>query len=213
MAVRQATAERTFDLAKQRQTSRWDWFHRLVRHRFAFTGLVLLGLFTAVALLAPVLAPHDPELINPVDRLQSPGTEYVLGTDYLGRDVLSRLVYGSRVSLGVGAVTASICAVFGIIVGVVSGYYSRIDNVLMRIMDAFMAFPGILLALGIMAVLGPAVINTMIALSIVYTPRMARLVRSSVLVLKMLMLHSLEASHLVDGMLGLHLLKENKTIL
>lgn len=146
--------------------------------------MVLLGLFTVIALLAPVLAPHDPELINAVDRLQSPGSEYLLGTDYLGRDVLSRLVYGARVSLGVGAVTVTICAVFGIIIGVVSGYYSRIDNVLMRVMDAFMAFPGILLALGIMAVLGPAVINTMIALSIVYTPRMARLVRSSVLVIR-----------------------------
>lgn len=184
MAVRQATADRTIDLAKQRQTSRWDWLYRLIRHRFAFTGLVILGLFTVVALLAPVLAPGDPRLINPVDRLQSPGAEYLLGTDYLGRDVLSRLIYGARISLGVGAVTVSICTIFGIIIGVVSGYYSRIDNVMMRIMDAFMAFPGILLALGIMAVLGPAVINTMIALSIVYTPRMARLVRSSVLVIR-----------------------------
>jgi peptide/nickel transport system permease protein len=93
-------------------------------------------------------------------------------------------VYGARISLSVGAVTVLICTVFGVIIGVVAGYYQRIDNVLMRIMDAFMAFPGILLALGIMAVLGPAVVNTMIALSIVYTPRMARLVRSSVLVIR-----------------------------
>jgi peptide/nickel transport system permease protein len=184
MAARQATAERTFDLAKQRETSRWDWLHRLIGHRFAFLGLVLIGFFTAVALLAPILAPHDPTFINPVDRLQSPGSEYWLGSDYLGRDVVSRLVYGARISLGVGAVTVIICTVLGVAIGVVSGYYSRIDNVLMRIMDAFMAFPGILLALGIMAVLGPAVINTMIALSIVYTPRMARLVRSSVLVIR-----------------------------
>lgn len=184
MAVRQASAARTIELAKRRETSRWDWAYRLFRHRFAFSGLVFLVLATLVALLAPILAPYDPILINPVDRLQGPGSEYWLGTDYLGRDVLSRLVYGARISLGVGAVTVFFCTVVGVVIGVVAGYYQRIDNVLMRVMDAFMAFPGILLALGIMAVLGPAVINTMIALSIVYTPRMARLVRSSVLVIR-----------------------------
>lgn len=184
MAVRQASAARTIELAKRRETSRWDWAYRLFRHRFAFSGLVFLVFATFVALLAPVLAPYDPILINPVDRLQGPGSEYWLGTDYLGRDVLSRLVYGARISLGVGAVTVFFCTVVGVVIGVVAGYYQRVDNVLMRVMDAFMAFPGILLALGIMAVLGPAVINTMIALSIVYTPRMARLVRSSVLVIR-----------------------------
>src|SRR5690606_33635517 len=89
-----------------------------------------------------------------------------------------------RISLGVGAATVVLCNLAGILVGLVSGYYRRVDNVLMRIMDAFMAFPGILLALGIMAVLGPSVINTVIALSIVYTPRVARVVRSSVLVIR-----------------------------
>lgn len=184
MAVRQATADRTIELSKERQTSQWDWLHRLIRLRFAFAGLVFLGLITLIALAAPLIAPYDPTHINPVERLRSPGSEYVLGTDYLGRDVLSRLLHGARISLGVGAVTVFICTVVGVFIGVISGYYQRIDNVLMRIMDAFMAFPGILLALGIMAVLGPAVVNTMIALSIVYTPRMARLVRSSVLVIR-----------------------------
>jgi len=184
MDVRQATADQAFGLAKRRETTRWDWMHRLFRHRFAFTGLLFLVVATLVALLAPLLAPHDPITINPVDRLQPIGSDYVLGTDYLGRDVLSRLIYGTRISLGVGAVTVILCTVVGVIIGVVAGYYARIDNVLMRVMDAFMAFPAILLALGIMAVLGPAVTNTMIALSIVYTPRMARLVRSSVLVIR-----------------------------
>jgi peptide/nickel transport system permease protein len=154
----------------------------LVRHRFAFAGAIALTLATLVALTAPILAPHDPIEINAVDRLKPIGdATYPLGTDRLGRDVASRLVYGSRISLGVGLATVILSNLAGITIGMVSGYYRALDNVLMRVMDAFMAFPGILLALGIMAVLGPSIANIVIALSIVYTPRVARVVRSSVL--------------------------------
>lgn len=184
MSTTEAATNRGIGVAERRRTSNWAWFGRLRRHRFAFTGMVLLVVVTLVAVFAPVLAPMDPLEIHAVDRLSRPSGEYLLGTDYLGRDVLSRLVYGARISLGVGAATVVLCNVVGILVGLVSGYYRQIDNVLMRVMDAFMAFPGILLALGIMAVLGPSVVNTVIALSIVYTPRVARIVRSSVLVIR-----------------------------
>lgn len=161
-------------------------------------GLIALTLASAVAIAAPVLAPHDPVEINAVDRLAPIGdSTYPLGTDRLGRDVLSRLVYGARISLGVGLATVLLSNVVGIVIGVVSGYYRRLDNVLMRVMDAFMAFPGILLALGIMAVLGPSVANVVIALSIVYTPRVARIVRSSVLSIREM--DYVEAARAVGG--------------
>lgn len=174
-------ADRLQGTAERRQASSWAWLSRLRRHRFAFVGLILLTLVTIVAILAPLLAPHDPTVIRAPLRLQSPSSAHLLGTDYLGRDVLSRLIYGARISLAVGAATVIFCNVAGILVGLIAGYYRRLDNPLMRVMDAFMAFPGILLALGIMAVLGPSIINIVIALSIVYTPRVARVVRSSVL--------------------------------
>lgn len=158
------------------------WGRSFVRHRFALAGLIALVIASIIALAAPLLAPHDPVEINAVDRLAPIGDDtYPLGTDRLGRDVLSRLVFGARISLGVGLATVLLSNLVGITIGVVSGYYRRLDNVLMRVMDAFMAFPGILLALGIMAVLGPSIGNIVIALSIVYTPRVARVVRSSVL--------------------------------
>jgi peptide/nickel transport system permease protein len=157
------------------------WLARLQRHPLAFTGLILLTLVTLVAFLAPLLAPHDPLEVHAIDRLKAPGARYWLGADTLGRDVLSRLVYGARISLGVGAATVVFCNVVGILVGLIAGFYRRVDNPLMRVMDAFMAFPSILLALGIVAVLGPSVVNTVFALSVVYTPRAARVVRSAVL--------------------------------
>ena len=181
MSVAQATAERALALRERRRASNWAWLVRLRRHRLAFSGLVILAAITLIGLLAPVLAPHDPYEIRAVDRLKPPGGEYWLGADRLGRDVFSRLVYGARISLGVGLATVLVCGLFGILIGLVSGFYRRLDNVLMRVMDAFMAFPSILLALGIMAVLGADIKNTVIALSIVYIPRIARVVRSAVL--------------------------------
>lgn len=181
MSVAQAAAEREVIRVERRRATGWAWLVRLRRHRLAFVGMILLAFVATVGMLAPLLARYDPFEIHAVDRLKPPGAQYWLGADSLGRDVFSRLIYGARISLGVGAATVTVCGVFGILIGLVSGYYRRIDNVLMRIMDAFMAFPSILLALGIMAALGPAVTNTVIALSIVYIPRVARVVRSAVL--------------------------------
>jgi peptide/nickel transport system permease protein len=181
MTVTDIAAQPRIVLAPQPASATRGWFGRLQRHPLAFGGLILLALVTLAALLAPVLAPLDPFEVHAVDRLRPPSARYWLGADTLGRDVLSRLLYGARISLGVGAATVVFCNVVGILVGLLAGFYRRLDNPLMRVMDGFMAFPSILLALGIVAVLGPSVLNTVIALSIVYTPRAARVVRSAVL--------------------------------
>lgn len=181
-AASSASLQRELGPRQAQRTGPRAWFRSLKNHQFAFAGAIALTLAALVALAAPLIAPHDPIEINAVDRLKPIGdATYPLGTDRLGRDVASRLVYGSRISLGVGLATVILSNLLGITIGMLSGYYRGLDNALMRVMDAFMAFPGILLALGIMAVLGPSIINIVIALSIVYTPRVARVVRSSVL--------------------------------
>lgn len=158
------------------------WFRVFLRHRLAFAGLLLVIPVTCLAFLAPYLATHDPFQIRAIDRLSAPGERgYLLGTDQLGRDVYSRLLFGARISLGVGLATVVLANVAGLIIGVLSGYHRRLDDILMRVTDALMAFPGILLALAVVAILGPATTNTVIALSVVYTPRVARVVRSNVL--------------------------------
>ena len=144
-------------------------------------GVLLLLLISLAALLGPVLAPHDPLEINVWHQLSSPDATYPLGTDNFGRCILSRVLYGSRLSILIGASVVALSTAIGVMAGAVSGYYRRLDNLIMRIMDGLMAFPGVLLALAIMAVLGPNTINVIIAVSIVVIPRMARLVRSSVL--------------------------------
>jgi peptide/nickel transport system permease protein len=148
------------------------------------TAILLLMVLTA--LFAPILAPYDPEFIDPSIRLQRPELtgDHHFGTDEFGRDVLSRVIYGARVSLLIG-VTVTVCAAaIGSVIGLLSGYYSRIDTPVMRVIDGLMAFPSILLAIAIMAVRGPETINVFIALTVVYVPIIARLVRGSTLVLK-----------------------------
>src|ERR1700682_1066324 len=154
MTVTEIVAQPPIALAPPRPPATHGWLVRRRRLPLAFAGLVLLALVTVAALLAPLLAPLDPFEVHAVDRLKPPGARYWLGADTLGRDVLSRLLYGARISLGVGAATVVFCNAVGITVGLVAGFYRRLDNPLMRLMDAFMAFPSILLALGIVAVLG-----------------------------------------------------------
>jgi peptide/nickel transport system permease protein len=143
-------------------------------------GLLVLGvLVTAVA--APFVAPHDPLQVNAMQRLQAPSHLHWFGTDDFGRDVFSRVLYGARLSVWVGSMTAVIASVAGIAMGLVAGYFSRLDNPLMRVMDGFMAFPSVILAIAIMAALGPRVFNVIVALAVVQTPRVARVVRGVVL--------------------------------
>jgi len=155
---------------------------RLLRQRGAVVGLVVLGLLAAVALAAPWLASRDPIKTAPREALQPPGTAYLFGSDQFGRDVLSRVLHGARISLLVGVISVSIAVALGTPVGLVSGYYGgRLDVVLMRIMDVMLAFPGILLALAIVSVLTPSLSNLMVAVGLAAVPTYARLVRGSVL--------------------------------
>ncbi len=155
---------------------------RLRRNRGAMVGFYLVILLVAVAALATRLAPYDPIRVTPDSALQPPGAKYPLGTDPLGRDVLSRLIHGARISLRIGLVSVGIAAVLGTTLGLVAGFYGRwLDLAVMRIIDLLLAFPNILLALAIIAILGPSIFNLMIAVGISATPGYARLVRGSVL--------------------------------
>ena len=138
-----------------------------------------------VALAGPALAPYDPLKPAPLDRLQGPSEAHVFGTDSLGRDILSRVIYGARISILIGLISVTISLVPGTLLGLVSGYFGgRIDSLIMRLMDMLLAFPAILLAIFITAILEPNLTNTMVAVGIVYIPHYARIVRSSVLSLK-----------------------------
>jgi peptide/nickel transport system permease protein len=158
----------------------------LRRDKFALLGgaIVLFTLFLAVA--APVVAPHDPLKQNSKIRLSPIGTKgHLLGTDGNGRDILSRLIYGSRTALLVATVPVVVAAVLGLGMGLAAGYFGGwVDSILMRIADILFAFPAILLAIAIVAALGPRLVNAMLALAIVFIPAFARLVRASVLSLR-----------------------------
>jgi peptide/nickel transport system permease protein len=163
------------------------WFTLLLRRREAVAGGVIMLLMLAVALAAPWLATHEPTRLNPIERLQVPSEAHWFGTDDFGRDVYSQVIYGARTSLLVGGMVMVCSSLLGILLGLAAGYYRTLDNLLMRITDGLMAFPGIVLAIALMASLGPQVANVIIALSAVYMPRMARLIRSAVLVARELL--------------------------
>jgi peptide/nickel transport system permease protein len=137
-----------------------------------------------VAIFAPLIAPHAPDANNFRLRLAPPDATHLFGTDHYGRDVLSRVIHGMRISLGIGVAVALLTGIAGLVLGAISGFFDRVDGPLMRMMDAAMAFPSTLLAISIAAVLGPSVQNAVLALFFVYTPRTARVVRSSVLQLR-----------------------------
>lgn len=166
----------------------FDQLEQLWRNKTAVAGLLVITLFVLTAILAPFLSPHNPVEVSLYDQIIPPiweegGTwKNILGTDDLGRDILSRLVYGARVSLFVALATVGIAVFFGSFLGAISGYYKGfLDNIIMRFMDILLAFPHILLAIVIMAYLGPGLTNAMIAIGIIYIPRFARIVRASVL--------------------------------
>ncbi|MFO0293697.1 MAG: ABC transporter permease [Rhodospirillales bacterium] len=159
-------------------------WRRLLNHRSFMVGATLFGAVVLVALLADLIAPHDPLRNNFRYRLGAPNEIHWLGTDRAGRDVLSRIIHGSQVSLRIGLMVVVVTAVFGAVIGGLAGYFRRLDNAVMRVMDAMMAFPGILLAIAIAAVLGPSEFNAVLALAITYTPRTARVARAAVLVVR-----------------------------
>lgn len=157
---------------------------KFMKNPTALFGTVVLILMILTALFSDQIAPYDPLEINPGDRLQAPSSVHPFGTDRMGRDVFSRVVFGSRISLVVGLGVVLLTTAFGTLLGLLAGYYRKLDNVLMRVLDGMMAFPGLILMIMIMAVMGRSLFNVVIALTIVYTPRMARVVRGAVMVQK-----------------------------
>ena len=173
-----ATPER---LEAGRPPSIW---RKLLRHRLFMTGATLLLLMVLLAIYADLIEIRPPEKMQVRLRFKTPDFAYPLGTDNYGRDIYSRLVHGARLSLAIGFAVALITGILGTAIGVAAGYFKRLDSPLMRLMDALMAFPAILLAIAIAAALGPSAMNAVIALAVVYTPRTARIVRSTVLVVR-----------------------------
>lgn len=158
---------------------------RLLRHRAAVLGGTIVLIIVLTALLADVIAPYDPIRGRLADMLQPPSPEHWMGTDEQGRDILSRIIHGSRISLQVGLVAVGISLTTGTLIGAVSAYFGGwFDLLVMRIIDILLAFPSILLAIAITAILGPSLTNAMIAVGIVGMPVYARLVRASVLSLR-----------------------------
>jgi peptide/nickel transport system permease protein len=154
---------------------------RLKRNKGAIVGACILMFFIAVSVLAPVLAPHPIDAMKLEDRFIPPSAEHWLGTDEFGRDILSRMMHGGRVSLMMGLVAVSIAGIIGVLLGVISGYYRKIDIYIMQFMDILMAFPSLLLAIAIIAVLGVGLTNAMIAVAISVIPSYVRVVRGAVL--------------------------------
>ncbi len=162
--------------------ARWSLLGRATQPRGAGFGLIIVAIVALTAALADLIAPYNPSQIQPVGVLSAPNQLHLLGTDAIGRDVLSRIILGSRVSILAGAVSVGVALSLGVLIGLVAGYNGGwIDDVLMRMVDALYSFPALLLALAITAILGPGLTNVMLAIGIVFTPAFARLVRGQAL--------------------------------
>jgi peptide/nickel transport system permease protein len=162
-----------------------DAWRLLRRSKLAFSGLVIVLALIVLALIGQKIAPYDPTKINVRHRTEAPSRAHLFGTDDRGRDILSRVLYGARVSLKVGVIAVGISATIGTFLGAISGYFgSWLDEIIMRLTDVLFAFPAILLAIAITAMLGPSATNAMIAIGVVYTPIFARITRASVLAVR-----------------------------
>jgi len=163
--------------------SRWDDFRRVfLGNRLALFGTAVMGLFILMAVFAPLIAPYDPLQQDLASKFAPPSRAHLMGQDELGRDILSRVIYGARISLTAGLAAVAVATVVGTLVGLGAGYLGRWpDSLLMRVMDVLLAFPSILLAIVIVSILGPSLLNAMFAISIVFIPQIARVVRSAVI--------------------------------
>lgn len=178
-----SSKENTKQSNKKRSQWREVW-RMLKKNKMALLGLVILCILVLLALFADIIANYDTVVIkqNLGSRLQGPSAAHWLGTDEFGRDIFARLIHGARVSLKVGIIAVGISIVCGGTLGALAGYYGgKLDNIIMRIMDIFLAVPSILLAIAIVSALGPSIINLMVAISVSNIPRYARIVRASVL--------------------------------
>jgi peptide/nickel transport system permease protein len=162
-----------------------DKFRQMAHNKFALVGMTILTLLALIAIFAPVVAPYDPIEMDLTNSLQPPNSEHPLGTDKLGRDVLSRLIYGSRISLTVGFIVVGIALSVGVTLGAIAGYFGGIiDNIIMRIVDVVIAFPFLILAIAIVAIVGPSLTNMMLVLGGVAWIDYARIIRGMFLSLK-----------------------------
>ncbi|NRF66287.1 ABC transporter permease [Aquincola sp. S2] len=160
---------------------------KLFRRRVVLIAALLLLAIGLIALTAQWLTPHDPNDTAVLQRLKGPSADHLLGTDELGRDLFSRIAFGGRYSLAIAALTALGAIVGGTLMGLIAGFFRRLDAPIMRIVDAMMSLPDILLAIALVAILGPSLLNVVLALVLVYTPRVARVVRASTLVVRELL--------------------------
>ncbi len=162
-----------------------DFLYRFFHNKLAVSGSIILLLFVLMAAFAPVLAPYDPFYMDPAAALTGPSPEHLLGTDNMGRDILSRIIYGSQISLKVSLASVAIATAAGVLLGVAAGYFGGLtDAVISRILEVMLSFPEVLLALLIMSILGSSLNNIMLAIGIVYTPIFARIARGAVLSVK-----------------------------
>lgn len=189
MSATDEPTELTTPVPAQAHMAPWrrSWLY-FTSNRGAVIGLVLLGLMVLLAVFAPLFAPHDPAmqyrdaLLVPPVWSENGRSAYLLGTDALGRDILSRLIFGARYSLVIGLVVVALALVTGILVGLVAGYFGGwIDALIMRVMDIILAFPSLLLALVLVAIIGPGLFNAMLAIAVVLQPHFARLTRGAVM--------------------------------
>lgn len=156
--------------------------YQVRRSPLTIVGLLIILILCFTAIFAPYIAPYEPDEINPPERLKPPSKTYICGTDTAGRDVFSRIVYGSRISVRIGVTVVSMAAIFGSLIGLFSGYLGgKVDEIVMRVTDVFFSVPYLILAMAIAAALGPSLPNAMISLSIVWWPVYARLTRGQAL--------------------------------
>lgn len=160
------------------------FIRRLLKRRTVAAGLIVLLVFVLLAVFAPMIAPYSPSKLSIVNRLKPPSELYWFGTDEFGRDVFSRTIYAGRLSLLVGAAVVALSSIIGITLGLLAGFFQKLDTPIARLIDAMMAFPDILLAIALVAALGPSLTTVIIALAVVYSPRLARIVRASTLVIR-----------------------------
>lgn len=171
---------------REKSTSLWvDAWRSFKKNKMALIGAAIVFLFILIAILAPYIAPYDFKEQNMNNRLQSPNGEHWFGTDEFGRDIFSRVIYGARISLWVGFISVLGSMLVGSLLGIIAGYFGKwVDTIISRVFDVMLAFPSILLAIAIVAVLGPSLQNALIAIAIINIPNFGRLIRSRVLSVK-----------------------------
>lgn len=157
---------------------------RFLSNKSLMIGCLVILFISLLAVFGPILSSYDPLKTDIANRFQAPNSKNLLGTDEFGRDVLTRILHGARVTMGVGFMVAALSSILGMIIGLYASYYKTLDHILMRISDGLMAIPGILLAIALVAALGSSVMNVIVALTVVFTPSIARVIRSSAVVVR-----------------------------